>query len=802
MNDALRCFHCHNPVPSNVDIRIQVNGESKPVCCHGCEAVARLVMDGGLEQFYQFREGELEQPDTLSPEDEAKLSVFDRPDILNRLSGQLDQDKRRIQLSIEGITCAACVWLLEQFVRKLDGVDEFWVNLTTHRAELVWAPQKTRLSTILKAINSIGFNAFPYSASQEEKQLQEQQKKTLIRLGIAGIGMMQNMMLAIPSYFGLLEDTQQMIDLFRYISLLVALPVVLYSAQPFFSAALRDLKLRHLTMDVPVAIAIGIAYLSSAWITVFGGKEVYYDSVCMFTFFLLLGRYLESLARVTAARTNSTLQGKAPVFIYRLTGKEDDSVEMVPVDDLQVGDLIRLKPGDFIPVDGTIVQGSSKVNNAALTGEFIPQPCSEGGKVLSGSVNIENSITVRVDALDQDSHLSTINRLVDRALQDRPRLSTLADRIASFFVAGVLMTATVVGLVWWQIDPEHAFAVMLSVLVVTCPCALSLATPTALTVATTALRQSGFVLSRGHVLETLAKATHFVFDKTGTLTQGELTVASVDNLSGDANEALLAIAGALEWESPHPVAKAFRPFASGPAHNVTQYPGQGISGEVSGQVYRLGSAAFCQLDQKKEEPVDDPYQRIYLSRGQQLIAIFQLSDTLRTGALDAVKTLQERGLKVSMLTGDSSSHVESIAQSVGISNVSKSLTPEQKLDQARHWQQSGDTVVMVGDGINDVPAMAGSHLSIAMQNASDLTQIKADAVILNTDLNTLVFALEKARSTFRVIRQNLTWALVYNLIALPLAAAGYIAPWAAAIGMSVSSLIVVLNALRLSGSRK
>ncbi len=805
MNDALRCFHCHNPVPPDIDIKIEVNGETRPVCCHGCQAVARLVLDGGLEQFYQFRDGELEQPDDISGEEEEKLAVFDRPEVLQRLSSRIDQDKQRIQLSIEGITCAACVWLLEQYVRKLSGIDEFWVNLTTHRAELVWNPEQVPLSRILKAIKSIGFTAYPFSASQEEKQLQDQQKKMLIRLGIAGIGMMQNMMLAVPSYFGLLDDTREMIDLFRYISLLVALPVVLYSAQPFFTAAYRDLRVRHLTMDVPVAIAIAIAYLSSVWITLFGGPEVYYDSVCMFTFFLLLGRYLESLARINAARTNTALQNKAPVFIHRVVNEQENTIEMVPMEDLQVNDLIQLKPGDFIPVDGTIVKGSTKVNNAALTGEFLPQPGQVGEKVLSGSVNIENTITVRVDALDQDSHLSTINRLVDRALQDRPRLSTLADRIASYFVAGVLITACTVGLIWWQIDPDHAFAITLAVLVVTCPCALSLATPTALTVATTALRQSGFILSRGHVLETLAKATRVVFDKTGTLTQGELSVVRVDNHSDFSEEQLLALAGALEWDSPHPIARAFRRYAKAPADNIAHISGQGVSGEISGQQYRLGNAQFSlHSSLHQEDQADTPadqYQLVYLSDQQSLLAVFHLSDSLRNGALTATDRFREQGIKLSILTGDSSSHVETIASSVGITDVFKGLTPEQKLEKAREWQQAGDTVVMVGDGINDVPAMAGSHLSIAMQNASDLTQIKADAVILNPDLNTLVFAQQKARKTFRIIRQNIGWALIYNLVALPLAASGFIAPWAAAIGMSASSLIVVLNALRLSDSR-
>ncbi len=828
MNDAIRCFHCHNLIPSNIDITVKVDNESKAVCCHGCKAVAELVLEGGLQQFYQFREGELEQPENLAGQELDQLAVYDRPDILSRIASVTDTGHHRIQLSIEGITCAACVWLLEQYVKKLPGVTEFWVNLTTHRAELVWQQEKIPLSGIFKAIRTIGFGAHPYSTSEEEKRLQEHQKSTLIRLGVAGIGMMQNMMLAVPGYFGLEVDvlqqsSQEFVNLFRYVSLLVALPVVLYSAKPFFIAALRDLRLRHLTMDVPVSIAIGGAFIASVWITFKGGPEVYFDSVCMFTFFLLLGRYLESQARVTAARSQALLRNEAPAFIRRLNPKLGNE-ELIPIGDIEKGDHIRLRPGELIPADGTIIEGSSQVNNAALTGEFSPKACKAGDTLLSGSVNIDNPLVMEVAALGQDSHLSTINRLVDRALQERPRLSTLADRVASVFVASVLIIAAIVGLIWWQIDPQHAFAITLSVLVVTCPCALSLATPTALTVATTALRQSGFVLSRGHVLETLAKANRFVFDKTGTLTKGELTVTHVSNLkevqelskntdkdetvSQDTNTTdvdhfqLLAIAGALEWESPHPIAKAFKPYATASAAGVQHVTGEGVSGTINGQHFRLGNARFCGIPEGLLPVAAENQQLVYLSRDDKLLAYFLLADTLRPGAAQAISGLNDQGIQTSILSGDNSNHVDAIAHELGIREFEKSLSPAQKLDRARSWQQAGDTLVMVGDGINDVPVMAGSHLSIAMQNASDLTQLNADAVILNGELNTLLFALKKARATLSVIRQNLGWALIYNLIALPLAAFGLVPPWAAAIGMSLSSLIVVFNALRLSGIRK
>ncbi|MDG9667423.1 heavy metal translocating P-type ATPase [Hahella sp. CR1] len=812
MSEAEKCYHCSNPVPAAINLHVTVGGEDYAVCCRGCQAVANLIHNDGLQQFYRFRDKRLEAPEPISSLDRSKYALYDRDDVLSSIATHPGSDgKRTLSLSLEGITCAACVWLVEQFVRKLPGVDEFWVNLSNHRATLTWNQNATPLSDVLLQLQSIGFRGYPFSATEEEKRLADEQKSMLVRLGIAGIGMMQNMMLAVPMYFGLLQDTPEYVDLFRFISLIVAMPVILYSARPFFNAALRDIRLRHLTMDVPVSLAIGGAFAASVWITFRGGPEVYFDSVCMFTFFLLLGRYLESRARMSAAQSNARLKQKAPQFVDLLPsqGEQNSQIDLTkaqltPLRDIRVGDLILFKAGDLIPVDGEIVQGESSVNEAALTGEFMPRPRCAGDAVLSGSVNIDNALVVRVTALDQDSHLSTINRLVERALQERPQLSAMADRVASYFVAGVLLTAAIVGVIWWRIDPAHAFAITLSVLVVTCPCALSLATPTALTTATTALRQSGLIITRGHALETLARASRVVFDKTGTLTQGELSLVKTDNRSRYSDAELLALAGSLEWDNPHPIAKVFQDYAQGPAEQIRNHTGQGVEGMRGATVYRLGNLKFATEKLPESQMVTpENYQTVALADDQQLLALFYLTDSLRPSAKEALRQLQqEQGLRTAILSGDSSAAVETIASELAVTDIEKSCSPEGKLERVKQWQKEGDTVVMVGDGVNDVPVMAGAHLAVAMNNATDLTQVRADAVILNGDLRTFAFGVKKARDAYRIIRQNLSWAVCYNLLALPLAAAGYVPPYAAAIGMSVSSLIVVLNALRLSGVQK
>ncbi len=781
-----------------MQLQVRVAELTHPVCCSGCQAVANLILNGGLDEFYKFRDSRLTIPGQLEPEDEEHLALYNRSDLLSDLAETKNQDSRRIELLIEGITCAACVWLIEQYVKKLGGVVEFWINLSTHRAELIWRQTATPLSDILKAIQTIGFKATPYKVGAEEIQLRDQQRQMLVRLGVAGIGMMQNMMLAVPMYFGLLEDSQNFIDLFRYISLLVAFPVVFYAAQPFFQAAWRDLKVKHLTMDVPVSLAIGGAFLASAWVTLAGGEEVYFESVCMFTFFLLLGRYLESRARASSARSNNLLRSKTPSFVRLLADENSEKGELIPVQDLQPGQLIELQPGNLIPVDGIIESGETDVNEAAITGEFAPQKRRPGQQLLSGSVIIDNKVILRVTAIGNDSHLATINRLVDRAVQEKPKISLMADRVASYFVAGVLIVAAVVALVWSQLEPSRAFDITLAVLVVTCPCALSLATPTALTAATTALRQAGFVITRGHTLETLSKTNHFVFDKTGTLTHGDLQLEEINNLSNLSEQEILAIAGALEWYSRHPIAQTLKPFANRPAEDIEHLSGQGVSGMIDGREYRLGKQRFALEQPEVTEPTGNTALTIYLSRDSHLLAELRLSDSLRTEAPELITELDGLGVKSSILSGDSSGQVETVARQLCIGRFKKDQSPQQKLETLKASQSEGDILAMVGDGINDVPVMAGADLSIAMNNASDLTQLQADALLLSGNLKTLSYAFDKAQRTSRIIRQNICWSVGYNLIALPLAAIGLVPPYAAAIGMSSSSLLVVFNALRLN----
>ncbi|OUS40388.1 copper-translocating P-type ATPase, partial [Oleispira antarctica] len=706
-------------------------------------------------------------------------------------------------------SCAACAWLIEHRLNQLEHVISVNLNLTTHRLMVRWSDDKVKLSQIFEEIHQLGYQAHPFSATEAEQQRIQESKTAFRRLAVAGFATMQVMMLAVPLYVGELQGILEQYQIFlRAASMLFATAVVLYSARPFFSAALRDLRSRHLTMDVPVSIAILLAYFSSVWSTVNQGPEIYFDSVCMFTFFLLTGRFFEMRARHRMTQAGNNLLDLMPSAAIKVSSSGNT---VIASNDIQVGDLLLIKPGQQIPADGIVESGTSAVDEAALTGEYLPIDKSQGDALIGGTHNVESQLVMRVTATGAEAQLNTIMRLMDRAQQEKPAIAIFADKVASRFVAAVLIIASSIAIAWTFIDPSQAFWITLAVLVVTCPCALSLATPTALTAATASLREQGFLISKGHVLEGLNQVDRIVFDKTGTLTRGELSLEQV--LPASAGLALnptqaLQIAATLEQYSNHPIARAFNSAVLFETDNIEQVTGKGIKGQIittEGQedcTYRIGRADFAFPQQALTPPVIDDRQWLLLADDKQPLYWFALSDTLRQGAGTTIAQLKNWGIKVAILTGDPSAQVEAVATALDITEVHKGLSPEQKLELASGWQQQGERLMMVGDGINDVPTLARADIAVAIGQASDLTKTNADAVITNNSLTTLLHAISKGKKSTQIIRQNIYWALLYNLLALPLAATGFIPPWAAAIGMSVSSLIVVGNALRLLSSDK
>ncbi len=796
------CFHCGLPVPPGSAYRVTIDGEPRAMCCPGCQAVAQAIVDGGMEDFYRHRTEKSERPEERIPDFLREVDLYDRPELQKSFVREEAGETREASLILEGIVCAACVWLNERQVKSLDGVLDFRVNYATHRARVRWDPARVQLSDILRAIAAIGYRAHPFDPGRQEQLFKREKKLALRRLTLAGLGAMQVMMIAIAMYIGDYQGMDADIRRFmRWVSLLIATPVVLYSAQAFFAPAWRDLRRRQPGMDVPVSLAIGGAYLASCWATFSGTGEVYFDSVTMFTFFLLTGRYFEMIARHKAGESAEALVKLLPASATRITA--DGREEVVTVNELAPGDRLRVRPGESVPADGTVVAGESSVDESLLTGESVPRGRAAGDALVGGSVNVESPLEMTVTRVGEDTVLSSIIRLLDRAQGEKPRVGRLADRVAGWFVLALLLLAVGVGGFWWWHEPESAFWITLSVLVVTCPCALSLATPAALTAATGRLTRLGLLTTRGHALETLARVTDVVLDKTGTLTFGELGLAAIRPEPGENRERLWRVAAALEAGSEHPIARAIRRDAPalGPAeaaHAVRQRPGLGIEGSVGGRRYRVGNARFVAewvpgLEAAGREGVAE----VLLVDEQRLLGRFELDDALRPEAAEAVDGLRRRGLRVHLLSGDAAATVDRVAGELGIEEHRGGLLPDDKLARIRELQDDGAVVAMVGDGINDAPVLAGAQVSLAMGGGTQLAHASADLVLLSENLLHLPEGIDVARRTLRIIRQNLGWAVAYNVTAVPLAAAGFVAPWMAAIGMSLSSLLVVLNALRL-----
>lgn len=795
------CYHCGLAVPPGADFGVEIDGERRAMCCPGCQAVAEAIVANHLTDYYRYRTESAPTPEDLVPDALEHLELYDRPDLQRAFVQSQEGRIREASLILEGIVCAACVWLNERHVGALPGVVEFRVNYATHRARVKWDDGRIRLSDILKAIAAIGYIAHPFDPGRQEQVQKRERSIALRRIAVAGLGAMQVMMLAIALYAGEYSGMEAGLrDFMRWVSLAIATPVVLYSSRPFFVGAWRDLARRRLGMDVPVSLAIGGAFAASAWATVTGGGEVYFDSVTMFTFFLLAGRFLEMGARHRAGQAAEELVRMMPATATRIGAQGHEVVSVV---ELVPGDRVLIRPGETVPADGVVLSGRSSVDESLLTGESLPRGRSHGDELVGGTVNVDSPLEMEVQRIGEATVLSSIVRLLERAQTEKPRIALLADRVAGWFVAGLLAVSASVFWWWLQHRPDDAFWITLSVLVVTCPCALSLATPAAVTAATGRLTRAGLLTTRGHALETLARATHVIFDKTGTLTYGRPRLMDVRSHRELSRDRCLAIAAALERSSEHPLGKVLVEAApeAPEARDVTATPGMGVEGVVDGRRYRVGNPDFVAgLGGRTEPDGDHPegLTQIVLGDEDGPLARFALADRVRPDAAATVEALRRLGLEVALLSGDSPVIAARVGAELGIVDARGGLLPADKLARIRQLQGQGAVVAMVGDGVNDAPVLAGAQVSIAMGSGTQLAHASADMVLLSERLGRLRDGVVVARRTLAIIRQNIAWAILYNAVALPLAAVGWVAPWMAAIGMSVSSLVVVVNALRLT----
>ena len=919
-----RCHHCGAPL-GHQSPKVTVSGQDVRVCSDACRTAVETIANAKLDAWYDLRtHSNAQGAATADPRHQAELDAWRVPeveasllrrgadDVHHSTSGNGSGGTTTVTLTVEGMRCAGCAWLVERLLASVPGVTTATVDFPLRRAEVHFDSHTTRLHTLLETLAKAGYRATPYTVHAEEAAIESERRARIRGLGISALFGMQVMLLSIALYasdwYGGMEAGFE--QLFRWLAMMLTVPVLVWPGRTFFTGAAAALRGRRLTMDVPVALGLSIAFVGSAFATVTGEGEIWFDSVVMFVTLLSGARYLELLARRRATAAIRALARSAPLVATRVragrTGGEtgmqpesdsacnggngsdrhDTKTERIPAAALRPGDRVRVRPGEVVPADGTIRSGHSAFDESLLTGESNPVTRSAGSQVLAGSVNGSGVVEVEVTCAGDATVLGGVLSQAEEAARERPAIAQLADRAAAWFIGGVLVLAAGVAIGWLLHDAARMIPVLVSVLVVTCPCALSLATPAAMTAALGALARAGLIATRANAVERLALATHCLADKTGTLTEGRFRLQSVSTFTDISESRCLALAAALERYATHPAAAALVAAADGdgdeepvigdmdaagavgqdraightnagesdPSHAdraapKVEEPGThtgGVTGRIDGVRHAAGSPEFvartCGLDPaafgvngtgndtsasspqgrtpETAEPAaasagigapgpsasrsdenDDGATHVFLAREGTLLARFVLADTLRADASALVEGLRRRGIETTIASGDSPAAVERAARDLGIAHHLAGLSPEDKLDEAARLAASGERVLMLGDGVNDAPALAGAHVSVAMGRGAAAAAARADAVLIGDDPGRLLTALDIARTARRIVKQNLAWALGYNLVALPLAASGAVPPWAAAIGMSLSSLAVAANALRLGRTR-
>jgi Cu2+-exporting ATPase len=710
--------------------------------------------------------------------------------------------RARAVFAAEGIRCASCSRSIERALGAVPGVARVNVNVATSRVCVEWEPAKTHLDAILRAVAGAGFKPLPFAGEAAESAFSRERRTALKRIGLAGLGMMQVMMYVFGVYVaepGAIDPA--IASYLEYVGMAITTPVLVYSGAPFFLGAWNDLRRRALGMDVPVALALCLAYAASVFNTVRGEGQTYFDSVTMFIFFLSAGRYVEMVVRQRSLSISDAVGRSLPAQVARL--RADGTTERVPLRSVVAGDTLQIPKGGVIPVDATLASEAALVDESLVTGESRAERRAAGDALLGGSLSVGGAIRVVARRDVAGSTLASVVALLERAQGSRPQIARAADRVANWFVAATLLLALGVVVAWTLYDPARAFPAALAVLVVTCPCALSLATPVAVAAASTRLARRGLLVTRADALERLAGIDTVVLDKTGTLTAaGRLCLAGMTMLGSLEKKDALAIAAALERSSSHPIATVFASYDL-PGIAVTdphEVDGRGIEAMIDGTRWRIGRHDF--VSELAADTAAAPGDLgIYLGSENGLVALFELGEALRPEAFAAIGQLRTLGVEPIIASGDRGEAVDAARLALQVERASARLEPAGKLELIRQLQREGRRVLAIGDGVNDGPALAAANISCAMGEGSAIAQAASDLLLLNDGLSVVGEAVATARHMMQVIRQNLRWSLVYNLAAVPLAALDLVPPWLAAIGMSASSLVVVLNARRLATAK-
>ncbi len=802
------CFHCGLPIAPEADYRARIDGAERRFCCFGCQSVCTAIFEAGLQGYYQRTpEGALLGPPPEPPKD---IEIYDFDEVQQEFTTR-SGDVRDIHLLVEGIHCAACVWLIERGLQRVPGVQSANVNLAARRLHLRWDNRHSKLSDVIRALAKIGYAAVPYDPESAEGVIKKANRAMLYRLFFAGFAMMNMLWISIALYSG--ANQGEFRGFFHWIGLALATPTLLYAGYPFYRGAFGGLRGGHLTMDMPIAIGLSVTYAYSFYITAIANNigEVYFDTVTNLIFVILVGRYLEGMFRHQAISATKRLMELQPrVAIVMRDGQE----QMTPIRGVKLGDKVLIKPGYKVPVDGIVLEGHSAVDESMLSGESVPVSKTIGAHVSAGTVNTNGALLVEVRSTMQNTILAKIIRLVEEAQSSKAPIQRLADTIVPWFVLVTLICATLTFFIWNTESFELALMAATSVLIITCPCALGMATPMSIAVASGLGAKHGILVKNGLVLETLSKVNHFVFDKTGTLTEGKMSVAQMRIAPGVVLQDILRNAAAVERYSEHSVAKAIVAEAETQQLNYRDIAvagfnataGLGVEAAVAGQALLLGSAEWlarcgialnAELQARAHELEAQAMSCVHVASGNAHLAVFALADKLRDDAQQLINELRGAGIAITLLSGDRKPVAEAIARQLGGMEVIAEVLPQDKDLVIRQLQQRGAVVAMVGDGINDAPALIRADVGIALGSGTDVSVESADIVLMHNELDKVRLATLLSRRTLRTIKQNIGLSFVYNAIMVPLAMMAMVTPLVAAITMPISSLVVIGNAARI-----
>ncbi len=793
----IACTHCNLTFPEEVMIAEQQNEKQLFFCCKGCQGVYHLLNSKGLDTFYDKLGDTKLQPAIQSNED---IEKFDLEGFKNKYITLHEDGLYEINLIIEGIHCSACVWLNEKVLHKTDGVIETSINYTNNKAKIIWDPEVIQLSKIIETIRSIGYNAYPYDPKLQEERAISTRKTYYSRILVAVFGAMNIMWLAVAHYAGYFGGIEQSFkDILNVAEFVLATPVLFYSGWIFFRGAYYGYKNNIVNMDTLVASGALSAYIYSIYAMITQSGEVYFDSVVMIITFVLVGKYLEVLSKKHAVDTLDTLMGSTPTEVTTL---KDGVKSLVSIENIIVGDIIELKPGEKVVIDGEVTWGQGSFDESSLTGENEPIYKKQYDTILSGSLCLDSVIHYRATKDASNSMLTSIVNLLEESITKKPRIEQLANTVSGYFSTVILIIAllTFAGWYFWTESFEQALIVGISVIVIACPCALGLATPMATLVGISVAAKRGILFKEASFLETMAKSDILALDKTGTITEGKPSVVKSEYLEAFEPSLLYALVST----SNHPISKGIKAYLEDThekletrtLEEITTIEAKGIKAKYQNQVLLGGNAELMKAS-NLDVDTDSQNALFFFMIDDRLIARFELTDTIREGAARAIKKIQDLGIKVVMLTGDHEQSAQKVAKQVGIEEVYAKLLPQDKAALIDTFHQEGHVVVMAGDGINDAIALASSDISIAMGNGADVAISVSDIVLLDEKPESIYESYKLSQRTFGAVKENLGFSLLYNVVAVPLAVMGFVNPLVAALSMSLSSLVVVGNSMRI-----